>query len=669
MYKKFYSILISTVFLFYLAKAQTPVACTTLGQTPGTAFPVCGTDTFSIQSVDICGNYPVPAKCNITVTDKNPYYYKFTCFTAGSLAFVITPKNLNDDYDWQLFDVTNHRPTDLYNDASLFVASSWSGDPGLTGAGPTGTSLENCDGLGVPRFSRMPNLVQGHEYILLISHFTDSQSGYSLSFNGGTAGITDPVVPALSSAKGSCDGTEVILKLNKEMKCSSLAANGSDFSISSALATVTGAAGINCATGFDMDSLVIKLSAPLPPGNYTLKIETGTDGNNLLDNCNRGIPNGQTVPFTVLPITPTPMDSLTTPGCAPNMLQLVFKDEIVCSSIAADGSDFVVTGSTAVSIQSATGICTGGLTNIVQVTLSTPVQRAGSFKITLKPGSDGNTLLNKCGGETAAGSALSFITYDTVFADIRSILRGGCSKDTVDFSNNANNGINKWSWDFGNSIQSNTQNYQVIYSTEGTKNATLIVSNGHCADTGTVSIQVGTRIKAAFEGTSVVCPGDPATFLDKSAGPVVNWTWNFGNGFMSTLQQPAGQFYPASLSLVTFPVQLIVRGSSGCADTVLHTITVPPNCYIAVPKAFSPNNDGLNDYLYPTNAYKAGNLLFRIYNRGGQKIFETRDWMTKWDGTLNGNPQNPGTYVWTLIYTDIETGKKFELKGSTVLIR
>lgn len=669
MLRKVYSILFLTSFLFCLAKAQTPIPCTTLGQTPGTAFPVCGTDTFSIQSVNICGNYAVPANCNITVTDKNPYYYKFTCFTAGTLAFVITPNNLNDDYDWQLFDVTNRKPTDIYSDASLFVASSWSGDAGLTGASAAGTSLENCDGYGVPRFSKMPALIQGHQYILMISHFTDSQSGYSLSFGGGSASITDPVNPALQRATASCDGAEIILKLNKQMKCTSLAANGSDFSISSAIAMVTGATGINCSNGFDMDSVIVKLSAPLPPGNYTLRIETGTDGNNLLDNCNRGIPNGQTVPFMVLPLTPTPMDSLTTPGCAPNMLQLVFKDKMMCSSIAADGSDFVITGNPAVTVQSATGVCTGGLTNMVQVLLSAPIQNAGNFQIMLKTGSDGNTLINECGGESLAGATLAFTTYDTVWASISYLLHTGCTKDTVDFSNNGNNGINSWSWDFGNSIQSNTQHFQVIYTTEGTKNATLMVSNGHCADTNSISLQVGTRIKAAFEGTSVVCPGDPASVSDMSSGPVTSWHWNFGNGFVSTLQKPAPQYYPSSTSILSLPIELIVKGSSGCADTAVRFITIPPNCYIAVPKAFSPNNDGLNDYLYPTNAYKAKELTFRIFNRNGQKIFESHNWMVKWDGTFNGSPQDPGTYVWTLSYTDIETGKKFESKGSTVLLR
>ncbi|MEO7210545.1 MAG: PKD domain-containing protein, partial [Chitinophagaceae bacterium] len=89
-------------------------ACTNLGQNPTSAFPVCGTSVFTQNTVPLCPGQAVPGPCNgvggVTLTDINPYWYKFTCFSSGSLGFVITPNDLNDDYDWQLFDVTGHNP-------------------------------------------------------------------------------------------------------------------------------------------------------------------------------------------------------------------------------------------------------------------------------------------------------------------------------------------------------------------------------------------------------------------------------------------------------------------------------------------------------------------------------------------------------------------------------
>jgi gliding motility-associated-like protein len=178
-----------------------------------------------------------------------------------------------------------------------------------------------------------------------------------------------------------------------------------------------------------------------------------------------------------------------------------------------------------------------------------------------------------------------------------------------------------------------------------------------------------TRVKAAFEYPAFACPNDTVIFVDKSTGPVSTWLWNFGNGNTSTLQSPPGQFFNTqSTTLQNVPVSLIVGHVNGCKDTLVQKIQVPNNCYIAVPSGFTPNGDGLNDYLYPLNAYKATNLLFRVYNRYGQLVFETKDWTRKWDGKLSGSPQDAGTYVWMLQYTD-ENGKSISIKGTTVLIR
>src|ERR1700712_5601449 len=114
-------------FILKIGFAQS--VCSGLGQNPGTAFPVCGTDTFSIASVAICGDKQVPGPCTaVPLTDKNPYWYKFTCFTSGTLGFVITPNTITDDYDWQVFDITNHDPSTIYTDPKLFVACNWSGE-------------------------------------------------------------------------------------------------------------------------------------------------------------------------------------------------------------------------------------------------------------------------------------------------------------------------------------------------------------------------------------------------------------------------------------------------------------------------------------------------------------------------------------------------------------
>jgi hypothetical protein len=285
--------------------------CTTLGQTPSTAFPVCGVTAFTQTNVPICRtrDLPVPGCFGAGYGDKNPYWYRFTCYQTGTLGLLITPKNLSDDYDWMLYDITGHNADEVFTNASLIVTGNWAGSLGLTGASASGVSYIECGSAPSENkntFSTMPTIQQGHTYLLLISHFDDSQSGYSLSFGGGTAVITDPLQPAIKNGWPSCGGVTVTLVMNKKIKCSSLATDASDFSLSPAAATIVSAMGLGCSNSFDMDTVVLTMSNALPPGKYDITVRNGTDGNSLLDNCDRNIPPGNVLSFTVVPVQPTP---------------------------------------------------------------------------------------------------------------------------------------------------------------------------------------------------------------------------------------------------------------------------------------------------------------------------------------------------------------------------
>lgn len=657
--------------LLFFSDGLTAQDCTVLGQNPETAFPVCGVAAFKQDNVPLCGirQVPVPG-CGAGYTDVNPFWYKFTCFSGGTLGFLITPNTLSDDYDWQIFDVTGHAPGDVFTNTSLFVSGNWSAVPGVTGASSGNQGSVNCGGYAYPNMNSYPVLVKGHNYLLLISHFTPTQSGYSLAFGGGTASITDPTPPALVSAQAGCDGHEVLVALNKKMKCGSLTANGSDFTISPAVVPVTAATGNGCSAGFDMDTVLLTLGGPLPPGSYQLIAKNGSDQNTLLDNCGTNIPEGSAVPFTFALAQPTPMDSLKIPGCAADMLELVFRKRILCSSIAPDGSDFIISGPAPVNITGASGSCDAkGGSAIIQVKLAAPLVNGGDYRINLARGNDGNSLIDECGQETPLPASLSFTMKDTVSAVFDDQILWGCQFDTVVLNYPSKNGVNQWLWTFDGNETSTAQNPRHIYSVFGTKNIQLIVSNGFCSDTASLIVILDNGMSAAFEAPNMVCPKDPVTFKNNSTGIISSWTWDFGDGSGSSLQIPPDHHYAQTGSETKYPVSLVIENKHGCKDTALQYVDVLKSCYIAVPSAFTPNGDGLNDYLYPLNALKADNLEFKVFNRLGQLVFETKNWNRRWDGTMNGHPQPAGTYVWMLQYTDRESGKKIFQKGTTLLIR
>ncbi len=654
--------------------------CTTLGQTAMTAFPVCGTASFFQQNVPICtnSNLFVPG-CDTdgtTYADKNPFWYKFTCYQTGTFGFTITPNDLADDYDWQLYDVTGLDPNAVYTNRNIIVSGNWSGSSGTTGTANNGVNFIQCSSLPAdnkPRFAALPTIVVGHNYLLMISHYSDSQSGYTLSFGGGTASITDPLDPHLADAKAPCDGTEIKIKTNKKIKCSSLAADGSDFKVVNAngiIFTPTSAISNQCSAGFDMDSVSIFLASPLAPGVYKVKASNGTDGNTLKDNCDRLIPVGDSISFTVFPLFPTPMDSLTKPGCSPQTLELVFKKKLKCSSIDAGGGDFFITGPYSVNITGVTTNCIDGSADKIVLQLSMPLQVGGNFKVNLKTGPDGNTLLDECDVQTPLPDDVPFTIKDTVNADFVAAIAYTCAVNTIKYTHNGSNMVNSWHWTFGSAPDNFTQNPVISYTNFQPKTTTLIVSNGVCSDTSKQQIIFDNYLKADFEVTPVICPQKKASFTNTSIGNITAYQWDFKNGTISSQKTPPPQaFIPLDASDYNALPQLIIRNNFGCYDTITKPVQVVYSCFIAVPSAFTPNGDGLNDFLYPLKAYKSTNLNFSIYNRLGQRVFYSNSWLNKWDGKLKGIPQDPGTYVWTLDYINSETGTRVVEKGTSVLIR
>ncbi|MEO6315048.1 MAG: gliding motility-associated C-terminal domain-containing protein [Chitinophagaceae bacterium] len=195
------------------------------------------------------------------------------------------------------------------------------------------------------------------------------------------------------------------------------------------------------------------------------------------------------------------------------------------------------------------------------------------------------------------------------------------------------------------------------------------MSNGFCTDSIVKNILLDNKLKAGFQTGGILCPEDAAVFKNNSTGAVTNYWWNFGNGYTYTQETPSPQKYPVIGAEKVYTAQLVVENSAHCFDTATARIKVLRTCYIAVPNAFTPNNDGVNDYLYPLNAFKADNLEFNVYNRLGQLVFHSSDWTQKWDGKLKGSLQSTGTYAWMLRYTDHDSGQKVFLKGTSVLVR
>ncbi len=98
------------------------------------------------------------------------------------------------------------------------------------------------------------------------------------------------------------------------------------------------------------------------------------------------------------------------------------------------------------------------------------------------------------------------------------------------------------------------------------------------------------------------------------------------------------------------------------------TVSKCPGEYI-IPNAFSPNDDGRNDFLFPIRIGDASLLQFDVYNRWGQMVFTYSEGNNKWDGTYYETPCAIGVYIYVVRYKDNITGNIFMLKGNATLLR
>ncbi len=114
--------------------------------------------------------------------------------------------------------------------------------------------------------------------------------------------------------------------------------------------------------------------------------------------------------------------------------------------------------------------------------------------------------------------------------------------------------------------------------------------------------------------------------------------------------------------------QIRILTLEGCRVTDSLLVRIFPESGIFVATAFSPNNDGQNDKLYPRLVGITTLKIFRVYNRWGQLMFQTNIEGSGWDGKFKGVDQPMDTYAWVAEGLDNE-GKLIRKTGVSSLLR
>ncbi len=152
-----------------------------------------------------------------------------------------------------------------------------------------------------------------------------------------------------------------------------------------------------------------------------------------------------------------------------------------------------------------------------------------------------------------------------------------CSTYPILFTDNSiasNDSIVSWNWNFDNGDTSVTQHPNYIYNISGNYNVQLIVSNSNgCIDSITRAIQILSSPLASFTHTST-CAGGAVLFsntTDSAGNTNVTYSWLFGNGDSSQIDNPSYSYLPVDSS---YHVTFTATASNGCQTVYSDTVTI-----------------------------------------------------------------------------------------------
>ncbi len=220
-------------------------------------------------------------------------------------------------------------------------------------------------------------------------------------------------------------------------------------------------------------------------------------------------------------------------------------------------------------------------------------------------------------------------------------------------------------WNFGNGQTSALRNPPLqVYTTAGDYVMSLTVSSGQCPFPLSIQkrfVYVDEPKPGVNNPEQIAVANLPLTLQARPFGDLVQWT------------PPANLDNPASYTPVFTANKeqlytIEIKTNSGCITIDTQMVKINKSIEIYVPNTFTPNNDGKNDRLRPFMIGIKELSYFRLYNRWGQMVFETRDSKKGWDGIFKGTPIEVQTIVWMLEGLGVDN-KVYKAKGTSVLVR
>ncbi|MDF2437818.1 MAG: hypothetical protein K0Q95_2194 [Bacteroidota bacterium] len=322
--------------------------------------------------------------------------------------------------------------------------------------------------------------------------------------------------------------------------------------------------------------------------------------------------------------------------------------------------------STSVSIASSnTNVtCNGGSNGSASVTAS---GGSGTYTYSWTTGNTSANISNLSAGTytvtvnsgTCSTSTTVIITQPSGITGLISATPATCSFDDGTAAITISSGTGPFTYLWSNGSTTNTANNLFA----GPVTVTVTYGSG-------CSQMIGGAVSSTGSITATVSP-DVTVLLGEST------TLNASGGTSYSWINPAGLSCNACASPVATPVETttycVIADSLTCTDTACVRVNVeipcPTNKDLAVPNAFSPNGDSHND-IFCLQGWSNCIQSFTIYvfDRWGEKVFESNDAAFCWDGTYRGKALDPAVFVY-FINATFTNSTKVDAKGNISLIR
>jgi gliding motility-associated-like protein len=264
------------------------------------------------------------------------------------------------------------------------------------------------------------------------------------------------------------------------------------------------------------------------------------------------------------------------------------------------------------------------------------------------------------------------IRFEPLVLDVETQVEADCDAQTINqtFVANASGGVPPFQFNWSSGTVSGLNNELMTTSEDGLVILEVVDSLG-CTENYSLNVEVPVLGNPDFDTTSfgflnygVYAIQDPIEFINTATGEYESILWDFGDGSFSGEENPVHTY----VEIGSYVVIQRVTFSFGCVYEKVITLIVEEGYKLIMPNAFTPNEDGLNDFFAPVQI-GLNTLEINIYDTWGSLIFsESGDTIRGWNGKVKDEVAENGNYFFTF---SAETfyGAEIKKQGAFVFIK